>query len=279
MTQPRATRNPVPILIYHSVDDDPASWIAPFTVSPATFRAHLDQVVASGRTPLTVSQFADGITGKAPLPDRAVLVTFDDGFADTLTAAAPALAERHLPATVYVTTGALKGSGGGHQTTRLGSANMLAWSDLEPLEAGGVEIGSHSHTHPPLDVVPSLRAVIEIADSKGMLEDALGHDVRSFAYPHGFHDRRVKAMVAAAGYDSGAAVRNALSSRDDDPLALARLMVMADTPLATIESWLSGTGARLAPFPERLATKAWRLRRRLGEENRRGAPLPSGDRS
>jgi peptidoglycan/xylan/chitin deacetylase (PgdA/CDA1 family) len=262
------TRHPVPILLYHSVEDDPPTWIAPYTVSPATFRAHLDAVVASGRTPLTVSQYVDGMAGKSPLPERAVLVTFDDGFADTLTAAAPALAERRLPATVYVTTGALRERGGVHHITRLGSANMLARRDLGELEACGLEIGSHSHTHPPLDVVPSLQAVIEIADSKAILEDALGHDVRSFAYPHGYHDRRVKGMVTGAGYDSGAAVRNALSSPGDDSLALARLMVMADTSLTTIESWLCGAGARIAPFRERLATKVWRVRRRFGEETR-----------
>lgn len=268
MTRGPETRHAVPILLYHSVADDPAPWIAPYTVSPATFRAHLDRVVASGRTALTVSQFVDGLTGQSPLPDHVVVVTFDDGFADTLTAAAPALVERHLPATVYVTTGALEGNG--DNATRLGPARMLAWSDLAEVEAGGVEIGSHSHAHLPLDVVPSSRAASEIADSKALLEDALGHGVRSFAYPHGFHDRRVAGIVRAAGYESGAAVRNALSSPADDPMALARLMIMADTPLSTIDSWLAGTGARVAPFPQRMATRAWRWRRRLGELTRSG---------
>ena len=62
--RPRTNRsmpNPVPILLYHSVSADPPSWIAPFSVSPATFATHLDEVVSSGRQPLTVSQYVDGL--------------------------------------------------------------------------------------------------------------------------------------------------------------------------------------------------------------------------
>ena len=74
--------SPVPILLYHSISADPPDWIATFTVSPVTFRTHLDVVVASGRQPITVSQFTDGLQGKAELPARPVLITVDDGFAD-----------------------------------------------------------------------------------------------------------------------------------------------------------------------------------------------------
>jgi peptidoglycan/xylan/chitin deacetylase (PgdA/CDA1 family) len=274
VTSPPGSRHPLPILLYHSVAADPPAWIAPYTVSPATFRQHLDLVVASGRTPLTISQLVDGLNGRSTLPDHAVVITFDDGFADTLTVAAPELAAHDLPATAYVTTGALERAGGTRSATRLRPARMLDWNDLEDLEALGVEVGSHSHTHPPLDVIPRSKAFTEIAHSKAVLEEALGHAVRSFAYPHGFYDRRVAQMVATAGYDSGAAVRNALSSSADDPLALARLMVRDDTPVSTVELWLAGDGAEVAPFPVRMRTRAWRCQRRLKEISRfRRSPL------
>lgn len=263
---------PIPVLIYHSVAAEPPAWIAPYTVSPKTFRAHLDQIVAAGLDALTVSQLADGLAGRIPLPPRPVAITLDDGFADSLSVAALALAERSLPATLYATTRALGGAGP-VPATRLGPADMLTWRDLRELEELGVEIGSHSLTHPPLDVVPRTTAAAEITESKKVLEDALGHRVRSFAYPHGFYDRHAKAVVTDAGYESAVAVRNAHTSAADDPMALARLMVKADTPMATIRSWLSGTGARRAPFPVSPATRAWRLWRRGSEmfERRGGA--------
>ena len=92
--------SPVPILLYHSISAGPPDWISTFTVSPVTFRTHLDVVVASGRQPITVSQFTDGLQGKAELPARPVLITVDDGFADFADNALPALTERKLPSTL-----------------------------------------------------------------------------------------------------------------------------------------------------------------------------------
>lgn len=254
----------VPILIYHSVSDDPPSWIAPYAVSQSRFRAHVDEIVRAGRNAVTVSDFVGSSAGGRPLPPRPVVITFDDGFADTLRVAAPILAARGLAATAYVTTGALAGPRRcpGH---RLGPAAMLAETELHDLEQLGFEIGSHSVTHPPLDVIARPAAVAEIRSSKAVLEDLLSHPVRTFAYPHGFYDRFLMGAVAEAGYQSAVAVRNALSSVGDDRMALSRLMIMSDTPLSSIRAWLSGAGARVAPFPVSLTTRAWRLRRRAGE--------------
>src|SRR5690242_19177687 len=119
--------SPIPILLYHSVSADPPAWIADFTVSPAMFRAHLDVVVASGRQPITVSQLADGLQGKAGLPAHPVLITVDDGFADFAYNAMPALTERKLPSTLYVTTGALAGR---NRESVLPPAVMLHRDDL-----------------------------------------------------------------------------------------------------------------------------------------------------
>lgn len=263
----RVTPRPVPILVYHSVSSKPPGWIAPFTVSPEAFNSHLDRIVAEGLTAITVSDLVDALAGCTALPARPVVLTFDDGFADMLDVVAPALVERGLAATLYVTTGALRG-GKATCSTRIGPAEMLHWRDLGELQRLGIEIGSHSHTHPPLDVIPKAAAWDEIISSRGLLQDALGHRIRSFAYPHGVYDRRVAMMVEQAGYDSGVAVRNALSSTADDRLTLARLMLTTNTPLPTVHAWLSGTGAPMAPFPVRLVTRAWRLRRRATEIRR-----------
>lgn len=261
---PTPALRPIPILVYHSVSADPPSWIQPFAVTPGTFRSHLDRMAELGLGALTVSELVEALAGGRTLPERPVVITIDDGFIDARHEAAPALAERSLPATLYVATGSLEGSP--HRSpTRLAQAAMLRWTDLPELERLGIEIGSHSVTHPPLDVIRRPQAEGEITLSKRMLEDFLGHRVRSFAYPHGFYDRHSMAAVANAGYDSAVAVRNALSSSLDDRFSLARLMVRATTSMSTIEAWLSGRGARVAPFPVPFRTRAWRLRRRASE--------------
>jgi peptidoglycan/xylan/chitin deacetylase (PgdA/CDA1 family) len=250
---------PVPILLYHAITADPPAWIAEFAVTPAAFRAHLDAVVASGRQPLTVSQYIDGRNGTIPLPPRPVVITVDDGFADFADNALPALAERGLPSTLYVTTGACAGQ---PRDTVLPDAPMLRYADLPGLEAAGVEIGAHSQTHRQLDLLPGREVAAELSASRDLLAQALGHRIRSFAYPHGYWRSRVRRLVGNAGFDSACAVGNALSAAADHRLSMSRLMVRADHDVATVASWLDGPGAHILPARHRVLAFGWRQYRR-----------------
>jgi peptidoglycan/xylan/chitin deacetylase (PgdA/CDA1 family) len=252
----------IPILLYHSIAADPPPGIAPWTVRPDDFLRQLDHLAEAGFTAITVSRYRDALRhGPTRLPARLVVITFDDGYADTAELAVPALAERGLPATLYVTTGMLRGGPAGGTVEPPG--RMLDWSELADLEARSIEIGAHSHTHPQLDTLPSARARDEIVRSRDLLEDRLGHPVRSFAYPHGYSSRAVRHMVAQAGFDSACAVRNALSSTRDDLFTLARLTVLRTTSMPELRRWVDGTGAGVAPSRERLATTGWRMVRRV----------------
>ncbi|CAL9455825.1 hypothetical protein SUDANB70_02544 [Streptomyces sp. enrichment culture] len=248
----------VPVFLYHAVMDDPPDWIAEFTVTPRQFAAHLDAVVDSGRTPVTIGALADHLAGRAPLPPRPVLLTFDDGFADLPGPTAEALAARSLPATAYLTTGALATGGG----SLLPPAPMMGLDRAADLEAAGMEVGSHTVTHAQLDTLTTRRLRAELADSKAVLEDALGHPVPHLAYPHGYNSPWVRAMTARAGYETATAVRHALSSGRDEPYRIARLIVRRTHTLADVEDWLAGRGARVAPYRDGPKTVGWRWYRR-----------------
>ena len=260
----------IPILLYHSVSADPAGWIAPYAVTPQVFARHVDLIVESGRTPMTVSKLRRALYGRTALPSKPVVVTFDDGFADFAEASA-ILASHSMPSTLYVTTGALRGRGPRPPEMAIPPAPMLEWSQLAEMADNRVEIGAHTHTHPQLDTLRTPVAVEEIRRCKHLLEDELGHEVPSFAYPHGFHSARIRRAVEAAGYNSACAVMNALSSESDQAFSLARLTVCATTPPGQIAAWLAGRGAPVAPYPERLRTKVWRTYRRVrGTRSARG---------
>ena len=233
----------VSILLYHSISEAASDGIESFTTTPAEFGAHLDAVVASGLPVLTVSEFA-------ARREPAVVITFDDGFADFAEHALPALAERGLPSTLYVTTGFLDTPG------------MLRASQLREFVGHGVEIGAHTHTHPQLDTISLGAARDEITQSKQLLEDALGSAVKSFAYPHGYSSAKVRGLVRDAGFSSACAVRNTLSSTTDDRFALARLTVRDTTTAGDVAGWLEGRRVRSPRRRERVATKAWRAYRR-----------------
>jgi peptidoglycan/xylan/chitin deacetylase (PgdA/CDA1 family) len=255
-----AALNPVPILLYHAISADPPNWIAPFAVSPAIFSAHLDVVMSCGRQALTISEYVDGLYGNTILPPRPVLITVDDGFADFADNALPALAERKLPSTLYVTTGALADL---DKECVLPPADMLRSGDLSGLETAGVEIGAHSHTHRQLDLMPRRAVAAELSRSGTLLAEILGHRIRSFAYPHGYWTAGIKRLVGQAGFDSACAVGEALSSTRDHPLALSRLLVRADTDVSTITAWMEESGARVLSRRHRVLTFGWRQYRRV----------------
>jgi peptidoglycan/xylan/chitin deacetylase (PgdA/CDA1 family) len=252
--------NAAPILLYHSVSEDPPAWIAPFTVTPETFARHLDAVVDSGRPLMNVSQFVDWSRRAGPDDPAPVVVTFDDGYADFATAALPALTARGVPSTLYVTTGALRDSP--VPGSRLEHADMLPFAQLRDLDLAGVEIGCHGHTHVQLDTVTEARVVEDVERSRDLLEDELGHRVPSFAYAHGYSSPVVRRVVRGAGFESACAVRNTFSSASDHPFALARQMVMAETGLDTIRGWLARDVDPPARFREGLETIGWRWVRR-----------------
>lgn len=238
----------VPVLLYHSVRDDPCRRDGRFTVSRAAFAAHLDAVRASGRVAVRIAELADWLRGERPLPERAVALTFDDGFADTHHAVEQLLG-RGLTATVYVTSG------------EVGASDRLSPTRLREL-ASSVEIGAHAVRHRRLDELDERELTLEVTASKAQLEHFAGASVDSFAYPHGAYDPRVREAVVGAGYRSAAAVKNALCHAGDDPFAIARWTVTRGTTAARIAQVLRGEGVPRAWARERLRTRAFRTVRR-----------------
>ncbi|MHB9861071.1 polysaccharide deacetylase family protein [Streptomyces sp. YIM S03343] len=252
----------IPILNYHCISDDPAPWIAKWTVTPGDFERHLDLILASDRTVVPVSHLAEAFAGRRPLPRNPLAITFDDGFADFADIAAPALADRHLRCTFYAATGSLEGRH--RRETVLPRHPMVSWNQLPELEEQGVEIGAHSHTHRDLDLADPRVAADEVVRSKALLEDALGHEIRSFAYPYGHFTAHLRRVVAECGYGSACAVRSRLSRVGDNVFALARLPLRAATTLEDVGAWVAGRGAWVASTrPDTLGIRAERLYRRV----------------
>jgi peptidoglycan/xylan/chitin deacetylase (PgdA/CDA1 family) len=253
-----ATRT-VPVLVYHSVCTDPAPLMRDWAISPARFREHLAFLKREGFETLTVSDYVDRLrTPGDALPERLVLVTFDDGFADFATAAAPALVDAGVAATLYMSTAYMGGLSSWLGPD--GEQPMLAWDALAQVAAAGIEVGAHAHHHWPLDELDDSAAEMEIGVSKKLLDRHLPTPARSFAYPHGYHTRKIKEMVRRAGFHNACAVKEALSGPGDDEFALARIMILGEASVEQLDSQMRGSSR--APRHERLQTKAWRAARR-----------------
>ena len=262
----------IPILLYHSVSDEPSAALARYTVSPARLRDHAAAIADQGWQVLTIAELDRRIALGTLDDEPTMAVTFDDGFADTAERAAPILAQHGFPATLYVTSGCV-----GSYCDWLGSGGrrpMASWSQLRDLAGSGWEIGAHSVSHPELDVLPLVAARQQIRECRAALQDRLGLPIDSFAYPHGYHSSRVRREVIGAGFRTACAVKNALSSDRDDPHARARLTVVSTLSGADLAAMLGADESGRPPIAsirERPRTRAWRCYRRLRRQTVFGA--------
>jgi peptidoglycan/xylan/chitin deacetylase (PgdA/CDA1 family) len=235
------------VLLYHSVPDEQGDR---FAVARADFEAHMHAIARSGRVALSISELAAWLRGDKPIPDRAIAITFDDGF-DNAFDVSQWLLERGLCSTHYLTT------------SEIGAPSRLSRSQvIELSRMPRIEIGAHSVRHSYLDELGSTGLSEEVNRSKAQLEDLTGVAVDSFAYPHGAYDDRVRRAVIEAGYTSAAGVKNALSHAADDPFAIARWTVTAGTSVSRIVEVIKGENVAMAWSHQRLRTRAYRAVRR-----------------
>lgn len=173
---------PLPLIItYHAIECGPA----PLCVEPALLAEHLDVLADAGARPLTLSGFC-AARAEARLPPRAVVLTFDDAFASVVESAAPLLARRGWPATVFAVAGHLGARSDWRSQGAAGRPRALAGAEeLRGLAAAGWEIGSHGVSHEPLSALSDGAAEMEITRSRALLEHAVGAPVGTFAYPYG----------------------------------------------------------------------------------------------
>lgn len=188
------------VLTYHRVRPDADD---PRSVTPIRFREHLS-LLKDGWRVVSLEEVLQALDGGAPLPERAVLITFDDGYADLYDYALPLLAEFGMPAVVFMLARYVGKVGRTYSEANYPEAPFLRASQLREMQAAGIEIGSHGLWHIPLSHLPQKEAEKEVFLSRQILSELLGRPVRSFSYPWGragdFTDEHV-AMVAQAGYD------------------------------------------------------------------------------
>lgn len=256
----------IPILLYHSIAADVAPGYSRWAIHPEMFAVQMAYLQSRCYTPLTVSQFVQALTRTDyHLPERPIIITFDDGLGDFYTGALPVLRECNFAATLYITTGFVGGTSRWLYREGEGGRAMLTWSQITEINHSGIECGAHSHSHLQLDTLSPAAARDEIVRCKTELEQHLGQRVETFAYPHGYYSSFVRQLVQQAGYSSACAVKHAMSAITDDRFALARIMMTNEIEMDCFSQLLAGRGLPIAPRGERLQTKGWRFVRRSTE--------------
>ncbi len=225
-----ATTERLPILLYHRVAPTGAPETSRYRVTPNVFEAQVRYLAEGGYQSIGIEEWRCAKDGRRPLPGRAVLFTFDDGYQDFATYAWPILQRYGFSATVFLVADRIGGTNAWDAVygERL---PLLSWEEVRRLRDAGVTFGSHTATHHRLTGLSPADVVLEAARSRATIQRGLDRPVTSLAYPHGAEDSVVRHLVGACGYLYGFSCRPGRSRLDDPLLALPRIEVTgSDTP-------------------------------------------------
>jgi peptidoglycan/xylan/chitin deacetylase (PgdA/CDA1 family) len=208
----------VPILMYHYISEPPvgADEIRKnLTISPGVFEAHLQYLLNNGYRTISLHQLTLHLTRGEPLPEKPIILTFDDGYRDNYENAFPLLKQYGFTGTFFLLTNFVDE----------GRTAYLTWDQVKELAAAGNEIGAHSRDHPDLRGRDSDFLVWQILGSKEAIQNGAGITPRFFSYPSGKYDENVIAILASAHYWGAVTVKQGVHQSSDAPFELQRIRI------------------------------------------------------
>jgi peptidoglycan/xylan/chitin deacetylase (PgdA/CDA1 family) len=232
----------IPILMYHGIRDG-MGLRHPYyetNTSPEMFEDHMQFLFDNGYTGLSLGAAIDCLRGRR-VPDKSVVITFDDGYSDFCETAMPILKRYRLSVTIFVVAGFVQGE----RFSRNGEQYM-SWDDLREVACNRVEIGSHTMTHPKLYRLPRQQVRDEIERSKAVIEDKLTIPVHSFAYPYAFPGQdhgfvcQLRNSLREVGYSNGVCTTIGRAHRGLDELFLPRLPINTHDDVRLFDVKLTG---------------------------------------
>jgi len=206
------------ILTYHSISDGHS----PLEVSPALFVEQMAWLKANAHV-VSLGELVEALANYMPLPERTVVLSFDDGFRDFHAAAASVLLRLGLPATVFLPTMYVDGKNAWPgQPSWVAPQALMSWTEIRELAGQGIAFGSHSVTHPNLTSLAAAELQQELEQSRQEIASHTGRPVDFFCYPYGRWNPPVRSAVARM-YRGACSTGAGVVEPDADPYALPRV--------------------------------------------------------
>lgn len=216
----------IPVLYYHSVDENASNEV---TITPEKLQEQLDYINDNNYVTITMTELYNHIENNKPIPEKSILITFDDGYMNNYTEAFPMLKELNMTATIFCVGNSLDGS------------YYLSEEAIKEMSDYGIDIESHTVNHVHLDTMSYDEQLLELKNSKNILEKITGKEVLSLAYPFGdYNDNTIKA-AKDAGYKMGFTTKLGLSDRTDDIYKLDRIYISSSYDMNTFKNLLKNT--------------------------------------
>jgi len=251
----RLGRGRLTVVTYHQVVDpaDDGS-----SVGTDSFRQQMEYL----RENYTVVPLEQGVKRLAvgSRPQRLVAITFDDGYLDNATTAAPIMRALGLPATFFVSTDMIGSARPFPHDVDRGRRPQrhMTWADLRNLASDGFAIGSHTCSHADMGAVPLTQALTELRASRERLEMELRQPIRTFAFPYG-RRRNMRADTMAAArreYDVCCSAYGGHNTTPADPGNIRRIVISSGVSFLAFRALLEGWPMLRLTNPRRAAAPA-----------------------
>ena len=194
---PAVSRDRLSILTYHSIDDSGSV----VSVSPALFAAQMEELAARGVKTMTLGAAGEARRRDGHWPQNAVVITFDDGYANVVEHALPVLSRHGFVATMFVISGHVGGQNDwAPRPPQLPPLPIASWDQLRKLDDSGWELAAHTHTHPDLRRLSAADIETEFLLCNEDIAANIGRVPASFAYPYGWYSP-LAADLAATTYN------------------------------------------------------------------------------
>jgi peptidoglycan/xylan/chitin deacetylase (PgdA/CDA1 family) len=231
-----------PILMYHRIATDGPAMLIPYRISPKRFECQLEWLHRQGYCSISLTAFYEYFFEQAShsVPEKLIILTFDDAYKDFHDNAWPLLRRYGFGATVFVPTDYV---GGRAEWDHVYGppAEIMSWEQIVQLSGEGIHFESHGCSHKRLSELTEAQILSDAINSKLMLEMNLNRTIVGYSFPYTASDRDTQELIKGAGYKYAVAGSGSLG---DNRFSIPRIEILGHDTLDQFIAKLSSAPAR-----------------------------------
>jgi glycosyltransferase involved in cell wall biosynthesis/peptidoglycan/xylan/chitin deacetylase (PgdA/CDA1 family) len=225
----------LPVLMYHRIAPSGSDLMKRYRITPAEFENQLKYLQRDGYHSVTFEEWYTSVKLNTPLPGKAIILTFDDGYLDFYVYVYPLLSKYNFSAYVFIVTDYI-GKTNMWDKKLYEEVPLMSRAQIIELNNKGIKFGSHSASHKPLTVLSPEQLACQFHNSINLVRDQLELHINSIAYPYGDYDSVVKHLAGAFGFNFGLTCEEGKCNKFSDLLALPRIEIIGTDTMETFIS-------------------------------------------